>query len=60
MTKSHSRTKPIVSEGDSKSGDWRLNGPRILVEPPGPNSKAAMKRKEKFVTVGLGVSHPVR
>lgn len=30
-----------------------------MVEPPGPNSRAAMKRKEKFVTVGLGVSHPV-
>lgn len=59
MNKSRSRNKPIVAESDSKSGDWRLKGPRILVEPPGPNSKAAMKRKEKFVTVGLGVSHPV-
>lgn len=59
MRKDRSPNRLIAAEGGLKSGEWRLKGPRILVEPPGPNSKAAMKRKEEFVTVGLGVSHPV-
>ena len=37
---------------------WKLKGPRIVVEPPGPKSKAAMARKEKFVTDGLRVGLP--
>ncbi|MEM4232502.1 MAG: aspartate aminotransferase family protein [Thermoplasmata archaeon] len=44
---------------DSEAGVWNLKGPRISVEPPGPNSRAALRRKEEFVTVGLGVTHPV-
>ncbi|MCU0851843.1 MAG: aspartate aminotransferase family protein [Thermoplasmata archaeon] len=36
----------------------KLSGPRIVVEPPGPRSRSAIKRKERFVTVGLGVSLP--
>jgi 4-aminobutyrate aminotransferase/(S)-3-amino-2-methylpropionate transaminase len=45
-------------DGDSMTRNWKLKGPKIVVEPPGPRSKSAMKRKEKFVTVGLGVSLP--
>jgi len=36
-----------------------LRGPRIVVEPPGPRSKAALERKEKFVTRGLRVGLPL-
>ena len=36
-----------------------LNGPRIVVAPPGPKSKAALERKEKFVTKGLRVGLPL-
>ncbi len=59
MHRSHPRSKQLVGGRDSRFENWRLKGPRILVEPPGPRSKAAMKRKAKFVTSGLGVSHPV-
>jgi 4-aminobutyrate aminotransferase/(S)-3-amino-2-methylpropionate transaminase len=34
-------------------------GPRIVVAPPGPKSKAAMARKERFVTNGLRVGLPI-
>jgi 4-aminobutyrate aminotransferase/(S)-3-amino-2-methylpropionate transaminase len=36
-----------------------LTGPRIVVAPPGPKSKAALERKEKFVTKGLRVGLPL-
>jgi len=36
-----------------------LTGPRIVVVPPGPKSKAALERKEKFVTRGLRVGLPL-
>ncbi len=36
-----------------------LNGPKIVVVPPGPRSKAALDRKEKFVTRGLRVGLPL-
>src|SRR3990170_4009226 len=36
-----------------------LTGPRVLVVPPGPKSKAALERKEKFVTRGLRVGLPL-
>jgi len=36
-----------------------LRGPRVVVEPPGPKSKAAMARKERFVTRGLRVGLPI-
>jgi len=34
-------------------------GPKIVVVPPGPKSKAALDRKEKFVTKGLRVGLPL-
>ncbi len=40
----------------SKKG---LRGPRIAVAPPGPRSKAALERKERFVTRGLRVGRPL-
>ncbi len=52
------RSRPAATERDSLTKSWRLKGPRIMVEPPGPKSKAAMKRKEEFVTGGLGVGLP--
>ncbi len=36
-----------------------LTGPRVVVVPPGPKSKAALERKEKFVTKGLRVGLPI-
>ncbi len=36
-----------------------LTGPRIVVVPPGPRSKAALERKERFVTRGLRVGLPL-
>ncbi|MEK6986614.1 MAG: aspartate aminotransferase family protein, partial [Candidatus Thermoplasmatota archaeon] len=36
-----------------------LTGPKIVVVPPGPKSKAALERKEKFVTRGLRVGLPL-
>lgn len=36
-----------------------LTGPRIVVAPPGPKSKAALARKEQFVTKGLRVGLPL-
>lgn len=37
---------------------WNLKGPKIVVEPPGPKSKKAMARKEKYVTNGIRVGLP--
>ena len=34
-------------------------GPKIVVAPPGPKSKAALARKEKFVSNGLKVGLPI-
>lgn len=36
-----------------------LSGPRIVSVPPGPKSKAALERKERFVTGGLRVGLPL-
>ena len=36
-----------------------LRGPKIVTVPPGPKSKAALARKEKFVTNGLRVGLPL-
>ena len=36
-----------------------LTGPRVVVVPPGPKSKAALERKEKFITKGLRVGLPI-
>jgi len=36
-----------------------LSGPRIVLVPPGPRSKAALARKEKYVTNGLRVALPI-
>ena len=37
---------------------YKLKGPKIVVEPPGPKSKKAMARKEKFVTNGIRIGLP--
>jgi len=36
-----------------------LRGPRIVSVPPGPKSKAALARKEKFITNGVRVALPI-
>ena len=36
-----------------------LRGPKIVTVPPGPKSRAALARKEKFVTNGIRVSLPI-
>ena len=41
------------------AGRRKLAGPRIVVAPPGPKSKAALARKEQFVTKGLRVGLPL-
>jgi 4-aminobutyrate aminotransferase/(S)-3-amino-2-methylpropionate transaminase len=42
-----------------KSPRTALRGPKIVVVPPGPKSKAALARKEKYVTRGLKVGLPI-
>jgi 4-aminobutyrate aminotransferase/(S)-3-amino-2-methylpropionate transaminase len=37
---------------------YNLKGPKIVVEPPGPKSKEAMARKEKYVTNGIRIGLP--
>ena len=37
---------------------YNLKGPHIKVEPPGPKSKAALARKEKYVTNGIRIGLP--
>ncbi len=37
---------------------YNLKGPKIVVEPPGPKSKKAMARKEKYVTNGIKIGLP--
>src|SRR5438046_7501995 len=34
-------------------------GPKIVAIPPGPKSKAALSRKEKFITNGVRVALPI-
>jgi 4-aminobutyrate aminotransferase/(S)-3-amino-2-methylpropionate transaminase len=48
--------KKGAKKGIARKG---LTGPRIVVVPPGPKSKAALERKEKFVTKGLRVGLPL-
>jgi len=36
----------------------KITGPKIVVTPPGPKSKAALKRKEKYVTDGIKIGLP--
>src|SRR3989454_9682040 len=36
-----------------------LRGPKIVSVPPGPKSKAAMARKEKFITNAVKVALPI-
>lgn len=40
------------------SKKWNLKGPKIVVEPPGPKSKKALARKEKYVTNGIRIGLP--
>src|SRR2546421_8068379 len=43
--------KPTSSRG--------TRGPKIPTVPPGPKSKAALARKEKFITNGVRVALPI-
>jgi 4-aminobutyrate aminotransferase/(S)-3-amino-2-methylpropionate transaminase len=36
-----------------------VRGPKIVAVPPGPKSKAAMARKEKFITNGVRIALPI-
>ena len=40
------------------SKKWKLKGPKIVVEPPGPKSKKILARKEKCVTDGIRIGLP--
>ncbi|MFA5897274.1 MAG: aspartate aminotransferase family protein [Thermoplasmata archaeon] len=51
----HAARKPAKRSAARKG----LTGPKIVVVPPGPKSKAALERKEKFVTKGLRVGLPL-
>ncbi len=42
----------------AKAKSLKLKGPKIVVEPPGPKSRAALKRKEKYVTNGIKIGIP--
>jgi len=37
---------------------YNLKGPKIVVEPPGPKSREALARKEKYVTNGIRIGLP--
>src|SRR5688572_23505714 len=37
----------------------RIRGPKIVKVPPGPKSKAALARKERFITDGVRVGLPI-
>jgi 4-aminobutyrate aminotransferase/(S)-3-amino-2-methylpropionate transaminase len=37
---------------------YNLKGPKIVVEPPGPKSKNALARKEKYITNGIKIGLP--
>lgn len=37
---------------------YNLKGPKIVVEPPGPKSRKAMARKEKYITNGIKIGLP--
>jgi 4-aminobutyrate aminotransferase-like enzyme len=39
---------------------YNLKGPKIVVEPPGPKSKKALARKEKYVTSGIRIGLPAQ
>ncbi len=52
--------KRTARKGGRKGAARRgLTGPRMIGVPPGPKSKAALARKEKFVTNGLRVGLPL-
>lgn len=42
----------------TKTTSYKLKGPKIVVEPPGPKSRAALKRKEKYITDGIKIGLP--
>ena len=48
--------KKAARKGTARKG---LTGPRVVVVPPGPKSKAALERQEKFITKGLRVGLPI-
>ncbi|MBU0686039.1 MAG: hypothetical protein KJ653_09385 [Candidatus Thermoplasmatota archaeon] len=37
---------------------YKLKGPKIVVEPPGPKSRKALARKEKYITNGIRIGLP--
>jgi len=43
---------------DTLAKKYNLKGPHIRVEPPGPKAKAALARKEKYVTNGIRIGLP--
>lgn len=43
---------------DNLVKSYKLKGPKIVVEPPGPKSRKAMARKEKYVTSGIKIGLP--
>jgi len=45
-------------ERDNMVKSYNLKGPKIVVEPPGPKSKKALARKEKYVTNGIRIGLP--
>jgi 4-aminobutyrate aminotransferase/(S)-3-amino-2-methylpropionate transaminase len=55
------RTSKKVARKAARKATTRtaLTGPRVIVVPPGPKSKAALQRKEQFVTTGLRVGLPL-
>ena len=45
-------------ENENMVKSYKLKGPKIVVEPPGPKSRKAMARKEKYVTNGIKIGLP--
>ena len=56
MAKKKSSKKKVTRKAVKKAGAPK--GPIIKVTPPGPKSRAALERKKKYVTTGIGTKLP--
>jgi 4-aminobutyrate aminotransferase/(S)-3-amino-2-methylpropionate transaminase len=47
-----------IREWNNLVKSYKLKGPKIVVEPPGPKSRKALARKEKYITNGIKIGLP--
>ena len=51
--------RPDTDTMAKRSRSRSLRGPKLVTVPPGPKSRAALARKEKFVTNGVRIGLPL-